>query len=183
MVQGVSDLITGLLVVFPPWVLGVVGVVGVVTLGPRWIESMRDKQLRGWVRRMIRADADERQRLSDLVMEVAGSHPGRLSAVVHHAIHYDQRALRDRALAALAATGGAPEEVKRLRERIDKPRTKFRDPIEAAVRIEQLRQDGLLVAADEQLEIARAAFPGDPELEALARTMREASSAEVREPA
>jgi hypothetical protein len=175
MMTGISDLVTALRTIFPPWVLVAMGAVALVTLGPRWIESMRDKQLRGLVRRMIRADSAERTRLREQILGIAGTRPGRLVAVVLHAIHYDQRHLRDTALRTLEATGAAPADVTRLRARIEKPPTRFRDPIEAAVRIEQLFRDGLVVAATEQLAIARAAFPADPDLQALAA--REASSA------
>lgn len=168
MVRGVSDVVSGLLVIFPPWVLIAAGLVLVVALGPRWIESMRDKQIRGLVRRMVRADRSERARLSALVTEIAGNRAGRLVATIHHAIHYDQRALRDAALARLEAGGQAPDDVERLRARIEKPPPRFRDPIEAAVRIEQLLRDGLVVAAQEQLRAALAAFPADPDLNALA---------------
>lgn len=154
--------------IFPPWVLVGFGVIGVVTLGPRWAESVRDKQIRGLVRRMVRADPQERKRLTELVTRIAGTHPRRLEATVHHAIQYDQRALRDSALATLHATGAAREQVKRLRAKIEKPPTKFRDPIEAAVRIEQLFQNGLVDAAREQLDVALSAFPADPELVSLA---------------
>ena len=174
MMTGISDLITALREIFPPWVLVTLGAVALVTLGPRWIESMRDKQLRGLVRRMIRADASERTRLREQILGLAGQRPGRLVAVVFHAIHYDQRNLRDTALRTLEATGAAPADVSRLRARIEKPPTRFRDPIEAVVRIEQLFRDGLVVAAHEQLSVARAAFPGDPDLQAIAE--REASA-------
>jgi hypothetical protein len=168
MVKGIADVITGLLVIFPPWVLVGGGAVLAVALVPRWVESMRDKQIRGLVRRMVRADASERQRLTAQVTRIVGAHPGRLAAAVHHAIHYDQRALRDSALASLEATGAAPEDVKRLRARIDPAPLRFRDPVEAVVRIEQLLENGLEAVAREQLAIALAAFPDDPDLTALA---------------
>lgn len=173
---GISQLITGLRTIFPLWMLVAMGVVAAIALGPRWIESMRDKQLRGLVRRMVRAEPDERQRLRDEITAIAGHRPGRLIAVVLHAIHYDQRGLRDAALATLDATGAAPADVKRLRARIEKPPPRFRDPIEAAVRIEQLFRDGLLVAAQEQLDAARASFPNDPDLLAIGARLAEGSA-------
>jgi signal transduction histidine kinase len=167
MVRGISDLIQGLALFFPlKVVIGIVGVGGVLAL-PFWFESVRDKQLRGLVRRMVRASEAERAQLVRRAFELAAGRPRRLGTLVRQAIHYDQRRLRDEALAALEATGQAPADVKHFKTLIAPAPIRFRDPIEAAVRIDQLLQQGLHVAAREQLQAAEQAFPGEPELEAF----------------
>ena len=135
---------------------------------PFWFESVRDRQIRGAVRRMVRAEPRQRAAIAEQVMRLAGRRPGRLVAACDAAIKYDLRDLRDRALAALVEAGAPQADLKRLRALVDKPVVRWRDPLEAVVRIEALLDAGLRVGAQETLEQARAAFPGDPDLARLA---------------
>lgn len=149
----------------PPWAIPIViGVLGALA-APFWLESVRGKQIKGAVRRMVRASEDERPPLAERALSLAGTRRTRLIALVQEAMRYDQRALRDEALVRLERVhrGDAAE----LRKRIDKPRTRYRDPVEAVVRIEGLLDEGLVVAAREQLEEARRSFPHDPDLDRL----------------
>lgn len=176
MVRGISDLFVALEQLLPlEWVIGI-GVVGAVLALPLWMESIRAKQIRGLVRRMVRADAAERQRLTGEVLRLAGTTPRRLQLVGESAVKYDQRALRERAIALLEQHGGDPRDVQRLREVDRKPPVRVTDPISAAVRVEQLLADGLVVAAREHLEAARRAFPADEELAALEQRLEEPRS-------
>lgn len=178
MLRGIADLLNGLALFLPFKVfVGVVVFVAVAAV-PIWFETVRDKQIRGIIRRMIRADKDERSSLAASALDLAGKSPRRLGTLVRQAIHYDQRALRDEALAVLEATGKAPADVAHLRAMIAPKAAKFRDPIEATVRIEQLIEQGLHVAAREQLTAARASFPEDPDIAALERRLSEGSDSE-----
>ena len=167
MVRGISDLIQGVAFFVPMRVLAVLIAIALIAAAPLWFETVRDKQIRGTIRRMVRADERERQDLAASVLRLAAGRPRRLGTVVRQAIHYDQRRLRDEALAALEATGAAELEVKHLRRMIQPAPVRFRDALEASIRVEKLLEEGLHVAAREQLQAALAAFPGDPELVAL----------------
>jgi hypothetical protein len=166
MVRGISDLFVALAFLPLPVVVGI-GVAGAVVALPMWLESIRAKQIRGMVRRMVRADPPERQRLSAEVFRLAGVRARRLVLLAESAVKYDQRSLREAAVAALEASGGDPRDVQRLREVDRKPEARVVDPLAAAVRVEQLLDDGLVVAAREHLTAARRAFPADAELRAL----------------
>jgi hypothetical protein len=177
MVAGISQLIEGLALFLPlEVVVGIVSVGGVLAL-PLWFESIRDKQIRGLVRRMVRASGTERDELVQRAFQLAGDRPRRLGTLVRQAIHYDQRQLRDQALAALDATGKAAVDVKHFRTLIAPPPVRFRDPFEASVRVEQLLEQGLTVAAQEQLKAALEAFPENAELRALQSGFEQRSQA------
>ncbi len=136
---------------------------------PLWFETVRERQVRGAVRRMVRADPDQRAALEERAIALAASRPRRLFVLAGEAIRYDQRDLRDRALTALEAAGG---DTRALRAKIDRPKAKFRDAVEATVRIEALLAEGLPEAAREQLGEARSAFPDDPDLLSLETKVR-----------
>jgi hypothetical protein len=167
MSRAIGDLINTLTMLVPLRVLIVVAVLLAVSAAPLWMESVRDRQLRGLVRRCVRAEHTQRDTLVAEVLRIAADRPSRLRTVVHAATQYDQRDLHHRALAALEATGKAAEDVKRLRQRIEKPPITFRDPLEAVVRVEALLGAGLRVGAQEHLAAALRAFPRDPDLEGL----------------
>jgi hypothetical protein len=166
---GLGQLVRSLSEVVPLRTLVVVLLVVAILALPAWLETVRERQLRGTVRRMVRADPDQRAALVDRALTLAAHVPRRLSVLAGEAIRYDQRDVRDRALAALEEVGG---DTTVLRAKIERPKARFRDPVEAAVRIEGLVGEGLLEAAREQLAEARAAFPDDPELAFLETKVR-----------
>ena len=171
MSRAIGDLINALTTLVPLRMLVVIAVLLAVSAAPFWMESIRDRQLRGLVRRCVRAEEGPRDALVAEILRVAADKPNRLRTVAQVALHYDQRDVHDRALAALEATGKAAEDVKLLRQKVEKPPIRFRDPLEAVVRVEALLDAGLRVGAQEQLDAALKAFPRDPDLERLqART-------------
>jgi hypothetical protein len=161
---GLSQLVRTLSEVVPVRALLLVLLVLAVVGLPAWLENVRERQLRGAVRRMVRADPEQRVALVERVKHLAGGVPRRLTVLAGEAIRYDQRDVRDHALAALEAAGG---DSRSLRAKIERPKPKFRDPVEAVVRVEGLLAEGLVEAAREQLGEALAAFPDDGELKAL----------------
>jgi len=163
-VGGLVELVRTLGTLLPLRVLAIVCVVVLVLGLPAWLENVRERQIRGTVRRMVRADPPIRASLEDKALELADGKARRLTVLAGEAIRYDQRSARDRALAALEASGA---DTKVLRDRIERPKIKFRDPVEAVVRIEALIAEGLTEAAREQLDAALLTFPDDAELVAL----------------
>jgi hypothetical protein len=166
---GLGQLLRSLSEVVPMRTLAIVVLVVAILALPAWLETVRERQLRGAVRRMVRADPDQRAALVDRALTLAALVPRRLTVLAGEAIRYDQRDVRDRALAALEEAGG---DTRALRARIERPKVRFRDPVEAVVRIEGLVAEGLVEAAREQLAEARSTFPDDPELALLETTLR-----------
>ncbi|MCA9494464.1 MAG: type II secretion system protein [Myxococcales bacterium] len=150
-------------------VLGIVAILGLLA-APFWLESVRDRQIRGTVRRMVRAERQERDALAHRVLSLADGKPGRLRTIVEAATRYDQRDLRERTLALMEKGPGARDAV-RFRETTTVKRWRPRNPLEAVVRVEALRAEGMEAAAEEHLQIALETFPDDPELLALRRTV------------
>ena len=167
MLRGISDIATTLNMLLPPWAVAtLIGVVLLVAL-PAWINSVRTKQIHGRTRRMVRADPEERSRLLEEILDIAGDRPSRLLAVVHNADKYGLRDVRNRALDLLEATGKAEEDVARLRMKAAPQRKPVGHVIEVALSIERMIEQGMLPAARVRLDEALQRYPEDPELRAL----------------
>lgn len=160
----------------PPWAIPIVLVGVAVVALPAWLESVRSKQIKGFVRRMVRANEPERVALADHALRMAGEKRLRLVGLALEALRYDQRALRDQALARLDQHPKGRLDAKKLRERFEKPAVRFTDPLAAHVRVERLLREGLVVGAAEQLEAARLQFPTDPDLLRLATDVERAKA-------
>ncbi|HHO51961.1 MAG TPA: hypothetical protein ENK18_14035 [Deltaproteobacteria bacterium] len=168
-----SDIGQVLTSLIPGWAIPIVlGIAGVLAV-PFWIESVRSKQIKGAVRRMVRADGPTRRQLAHRALSLAGQRRLRLIGLVQEAIRYGQHALIEEGLARLTSDPHGHRDAEALRARIRKPGQRFRDPIEASVRIEGLLQQELFVAASEQLDEALGRFPTDPELLHLQRRLSE----------
>lgn len=146
-----------------PYVLGVLALAAV----PLWAESVRGRQIKGAIRRMVRADPDDRPILTSRALGLAGTRRGRLIGLIQEAIRYGQTDLVTQGLARLEAHPRGRADAAALRARVAPAPPRFRDPVEASVRIGRLVDQGLVVAADELLVHARSQFPSDPDLEVL----------------
>ncbi|MEO0603399.1 MAG: hypothetical protein AAF211_18310 [Myxococcota bacterium] len=169
--------------VVPAWALPfVVAGLALVALPP-WLESVRGKQIKGCVRRMVRADDRERAALSDRALHLAGARRLRLVGLALEAMRYDQRLLRDEALARLQQHPKGRVDAKKLRQRFEKAPVRFSDPLAAQVRVERLLDEGLVVGACEQLTAALRQFPDDPELLRLSAELEATRHSTESEPA
>jgi hypothetical protein len=154
------------LTLFLPWkVVVAVGVTLAVLALPSWMETVRERQLRGQVRRMVRAEQSERAALVERSMTLAGERPSRLARLVEAGRHYDQRDLVDRALGRLEVVD--PREAARLRSLGAPPKPRARDPLEVVVRVESLLASGMTSRAREVLDEGLREHPADAELVAL----------------
>ena len=146
----------------PPWALWPAAGITVVVAVPIWLRSVRVKQIRNAVRKLITADGAERERWSERAMMLAGTTPFLLSTVVREAIKRSQLPLRNEALARLKATGKLLDDVREyeLAFAREKPQP-FAHPLEAIAVIERLLEDGLSGKAAERLKAARRQFPSD----------------------
>ncbi|MEQ1500744.1 MAG: hypothetical protein ABMB14_00870 [Myxococcota bacterium] len=176
--SGLGTLLRSLAVILPLKVVIGLSVLTAVLLAPAWFESIRDRQLRGLVRRMVRADAVQRAQLTTEALTLAMGKERRLVTLVEQASKYDQPPVRARALEALEGLG-----VSTARFKPAAKAPQVRDPIEAAVRIERMLRNGLLVTAREALGPALAAFPTDEELVDLDTRLTERERAAAAEAA
>ena len=175
MFRGLGDFFQILGSLLPPWALAVLGVSLAVIAGPAWFDNVRSKQIRGRIRKMLRATSAERPARADQALVLAAQRPRRLVALVREAHKYDLRALRDAGLERLEQTGSALEDLRVLRELVAPPPQPIRDPLQAVVKVERLVELGLVVGAREALEEGLRQHPGDSdrlrlqgELDALA---------------
>lgn len=173
MVRGLGDLVQSLELLLPPWAVGLLVAVVAVALLPAWIDNMRVKQIRGTVRRMVRASEPQRLELAERAIRLAGRRRVRLDALVHVAHRYQQVELRRRGLQALEALD--PASAKQHREAIEREKPKeVLHPLEVVVRVERLLSEGLTDAAQARLDEALERHPDDPDLLALRARVRSA---------
>jgi hypothetical protein len=164
MVRGITD-ITGTIGMFlPPWALALLGVLLVAAAFPFWLNSMRIKQISGRSRRMVRAEHDERQRLANEILDLAGDNSTRLLAAVEQTTRYGLRALRTECVARLRATGERSKDLAQILAKEAPERKPIGHAIEAIVTIERMLEEGLGPAARTRLDEALTRYPHDPEL-------------------
>lgn len=173
MVRGFGEVLQSLGMLLPPWAVAAVGGGLLLLMLPAWVDNMRVKQIRGTIRRMVRADEASRDALAERALRLARRRPTRLESVVERANHYQQLELRRRALQTLRRVD--PEKAEYLLERIerDKPKQVFH-PIEVVVRVERLLAEGMVDAAAARLDEALDRYPDDPDLLALRQKVRSA---------
>lgn len=165
----------------PPWAVLAVFVVVLLLAVPAWLDNMRIKQIRGTVRRMVRAEPDQREKLGRDALWLASRRVKRVVALVEASIQYDQRALQSEALALL--DGVSPQEARRLRSKLaPEAEKKVLHPLEVVVRVERLLAEGMVEAARDRLEEGLARHPDDPDLLAWVPRVQ-AASEEVGAPA
>lgn len=161
----------------PPWAVAAVFALVLAAAVPAWLNNVRIKQIRGLVRRMVRASADEREAMIERALSLADRKPTRLITAVEQAAKYDQRGLQERAMATLDEV--APDEAARLRFKMQPDALKkVQHPLEVAVRVERLLAEGLVDAAAEHLDGALARSPDDPDLRALTEVVGAARAGE-----
>jgi len=167
MFRGLTDFFQILGTMLPPWALALIAVAIAVVMGPAWFDGVRSKQVRGRIRKMLRAPAEAHGGYADEALRLAAHRPRRLVTLVREAHKYGFRELRDQALQRLASTGKAAEDVRVLRQLVKPAPEKLRDPLQGVVRVERLLSAGLPVGAREALDEALAQHPADPDLLAL----------------
>lgn len=170
--RGLTSILDTVSQLLPPQAMAAVAAVLVILIAPLWFGSMRQKQIRGVIRRLVRADDSERATLHARIRHLAARSPTRWVTVVQQAIRYDQRALRDEGMQWLADDGRRPRELAAFNDTIQPSKPAFRDAFEATVRVERLLRAELPAAAREEWERAVAAFPNDAELAHLGTRLR-----------
>jgi uncharacterized protein HemY len=169
-VQGIGQIIReiGELV---PWPVLVLLVAALIAVGaPGYLHAVRLRQIRERVRRRVRADAADRDRLADEAIRLAGDNVDALVLLCREASRRGQPDLLQRAMVGLEATRDR-KAIDKLFSEIKRPAPTERSPTEVAVFITGLLDEGLTDVAAKNLEQALARHPGHPALLTLAERL------------
>jgi len=166
--QGIGDVLAALRMMLPPWALILAGVLIFLWAAPGYFSGIRIKQIRTRVRKASLARGQERDDLIAAAFERAGDDPERLLALADEAKKRRLGSLAQRALDEAAARGASKNAQEKIRVEIERPRPNLAtDSLEVAVRIEGQLDNELWVGAREQLNMALARWPSNPELQRL----------------
>lgn len=172
MVRVAQQLIEAVTSLLPPWMVAPVLGVLVLLSVPLWLNSVRNKQISGAVRRLVRApDAVAREALLKRIWSLAAERPSRVLVIVREAIRYDQRQLMNEAMDWLDARGEAVEDLRIIRGKMTPEPKPVGHPLEVAVTVERLVEEGMHEAARSRLNDALARYPKDADLMALSRRL------------
>lgn len=175
--QTIPQLIKAIESILPPEVYVPLFVVIGVALVPTWFHWLRSKQIKGRIRRMLRAtDPAEREAHRRAAFDLAAGKPRRLAHLADEALRVGLRSVYDEALATLKASGGHRADIQRLEGATKVVPPRGAHPLEEALAIERMVEAGLLDAARARLHEVRGRFPEDPDLAALQQRLDEASA-------
>lgn len=176
--MGIGQLIADIGKFVPPWLLGILIAVLLVLAAPGWLTGLKVKKVKAILRQTTRADETERKALQQQALDVAQGKPEVLVALVREADKMNLPRLRDRAMKALKKFPSHADVVRQMKKPADPQKLKgsFGHPVEAAVRIRTLVENGAVELAREKLAEANAKFPGDPELAELQTLVQETAS-------
>ena len=162
------DMLAALGMVLPPWAVALVMACVAALMVPGSLYWVRSRRVKGILRSLGRASTDEqRAQLADEAMALATGRPRVLVALADDAHRLGMNLLRDRAMDELRARGAAPKDLRRLGKLVRKDAPPPMHPVEEAVFVERMIDEGLLGAARQRLGPARERFPEDTELAAL----------------
>lgn len=149
----------------PHWA-GAATVLAALLLALPWIlRNRRTDRARTRLKEALRAHGPERARLeAEALAEVSG-HPMGLLVLAEAAHAAGREQLCAAAMAELRASGRLRDELRRLERSIEGPMPA--SPMEAAIKVEQMRAEGAVLLAEESLARYLARWPSDPELLAL----------------
>lgn len=166
----IGELIGTIAQFVPTWLLAIGVAVTAMLLGPGILTGIRVKKVKALLRRTTRSESnEEREGYIAEALERASGRGDVLVALAREADKMNLPVLRDQALEQLKRLGTHPLEVKKLTGPTDPTQDRrFGHPVEAAVSIERLLENGATEAARERLAEALDRFPTDESLQQLA---------------
>lgn len=164
--MGIPQIIRTLEQLLPPEVYIPLFVVLGIALVPTWFHWVRTKQIKGQLRRLLRAtSSEEKATFRARAFAFANGKPRRLAFLADEALRLGLKPIHDEAMAALkAVAGGHHADVQRLEAATKVVPPRAQHPLEEAVVIERMLEEGLVEAAKARLQEVRARFPTDPDL-------------------
>jgi len=162
--QGLSDLVNTLFLLLP-YELAIVLIIGVAILFlPGWLFAMRSKQIKGLIRRRVRATEEARGHLAEQALELAAGKGDRLVILAREALKMGQRDLWKSAMDELKLLPAHSSEVQELTSEVSREGQPLLHPVEVIMTVKRLRELGMNQAALERIEEAIQRFPQDEEL-------------------
>lgn len=170
--MGIPRIIGVIEQLLPPEIYVPLFVILVFALVPVWFNWLRTKQIKGQLRRMLRATTPEaRAGFRARAFEFAAGRPRRLAFLADEALRIGLKGVYDDAMVALKAAGGHHKDLQRLEAATKVVPPRAQHPLEEAVVIERMLEEGLEEAARGRLTEMRARFPNDPDLADLERRL------------
>ena len=162
--RGLADLVNALFILMPvPVVIGVLFVLAMLLL-PGWLFAMRTKQIKGLIRRRVRAAPDTAEELAREALAIAAGRGPLLIALGREAIRMHQRDLWNLAKEELVGFPEHAAELQELEASIGRESQPLLHPLEVLMTVRRLTELGMLDAAQARLNEAIARFPNDQEL-------------------
>ncbi|MEC7946032.1 MAG: hypothetical protein VX265_00610 [Myxococcota bacterium] len=162
----------------PPWGLPVFALIVMLVLLPRIFANMETSRARRLVQRSRGVEGDERVRMEQKALEVAGARPMSLVAVADEAIRIRRSPLAVQAVERLAETDGARDHLRRLRKALRNDDKLPGSALAAALVVERLLDAGAVGEAGRRLGRFEKRWPGHPDLQVAARKVQAARAEE-----
>ncbi len=174
--MGIQSLLRDLGTVVPPWVVATLMVVGAVLYVPTWLRGVKEKQIRGLIRRCVSADREARRALGDEALARAGDDDILVEICAREALRRDQREIAEAALTRLTALGRA-ERVRLIR---GEPLSARGPAIELEiVAVSTMLDERVWGLAEARLDQLAARAPGHPEVLELRARLQAGRDAEA----
>lgn len=171
---GVSDVINGLMILLPPELVGLLVVVAAALLAPGWVHATRARQLKGMIRRRVRASEADRSILMDEILQRAGMDVPLLGVAYGEASKREQVVLIAALRARLEQNARGQEELARHTRKTERKKPPPRHPLETIAIVETMIEAELWVAAADQVAQALEAQPTEPRLLDLSERLERA---------
>lgn len=165
--RGIGDIFSIAFEYLPPEVLAVLGVILAFFAIPAWIRSAKTRQIKGTVRRMVRAEPADVPALSERAFLLAGTNGELLRFLVLEARKRTLPRVEGEALNRLASLDGYAADAVSLRKAVGREEAPVRHPLEVAVVVERLLDQGMIDGARIQLDAGLATHPDNTELLSL----------------
>lgn len=164
--QGIGTFFQTLTTLLPPWLSIPLAVIAGLWLLRGMVFRTRARQIRGLVRRMVRASPAERERLYQVALGRAGTHPLLLADLAREAHTRLQTDVWLRTASLLERTPEGRAELQRVR-RLQGLVTEVPTAAEEALRTRHLLHSGLPEVALARVQEALLRYPNDADLRAL----------------
>ena len=149
----------------PVWIPAVLVAALVWFIGPKIVASIESDRPRRIVKRALLEQGEEKAKVADVALKMAGTDAGALVAIAEEAINQGNTALAEQTVARIRATGLRKKDVARLEQVLMGPMPS--SSIEAILLVERLIEGGMNGVAQEKVTRFLRKWPTEPELLAL----------------
>jgi hypothetical protein len=153
----------------PPWAGPLIFLALVALSWPLIKGNMATDSARKLLKGAARERGIEREKMEEQALEAVKGRPHGLVVVAEMALSQGRRDLAVRAVGELRGTGKLLPELRKLERQLEPPLPGM--PYEAVVIIDRLLKAGATAEAQERLAAAQRKWPGDEEIEELAKRM------------